>query len=97
MNARGSPFPQTSPRHSRTPNQTTNMNKHHSKPQKEIHDKLQTLQGELEEIMKEEETYNSKLPESMGNRIEQTEYVLASMAAALTHLKDATDAMESIE
>lgn len=61
------------------------------------HDQLQTLQRKLEKIMKEEESYNSKLPESMGNRIEQTEYVLASMAAALTHLKDAVDAFESIE
>lgn len=61
------------------------------------HDKLQTLQRYLEKTMDEQKFYNSKLPESMGNRIEQAEYVLASIAAALTHLKDAIDALEAIE
>lgn len=73
------------------------MNKQRRKSLEKIHDKLQTLQGELEEIINEEESYKDNLPESMVNRIEQAEDALSSMDDALTHLIDAIDALGTIE
>lgn len=73
------------------------MNKQRRKSLEKIHDKLQTLQGELEEIMDEEESYKDNLPEGMVNRIEQAENAISFMDDSLTHLIDAIDALEAIE
>ncbi len=72
------------------------MNKQRRKSLEGIHDKLQALYGELEEIIIEEESYKDSLPENMVNRVEQAEDALSTMNDTLMNLMDAIDALESL-
>lgn len=73
------------------------MNKTRLKSINGLHDRLQTIQEELCELLADEEEALNNIPECFESRIERAQEAISAMEDAESLLTDVINALESIE